>query len=158
VDALHSAGYSTAVGGLGPRMRSLGARSADQLLLNWLTPALAAEAREEAAEVAEATGRPRSGVALYVRTAVDGDALPLLQEEARRYAAIPSYAANFARHGIMPIETTIADTGSGIGDRLDAYLESVDELVLRAITPRASLDDYLRFVRHPDVAARLRLH
>ena len=155
VEALRSAGFGTAVGGLGPRMRSLGARSADSLLLNWLTPALAAEARAEAATAAAAEGRAPGRVALYIRTVMDPDALPLLQAEAGRYAAIPSYAANFARHAISPIDTTIADTGTGIANRLDLYLKSVDEVVLRAVTPHSSLEDYLRFVRHPDVVARL---
>lgn len=155
VEALHEAGYSAAVGGLGPRMRALAARTADGLLLNWLPPALAAEARAEAVTIAQEEGRTPPRVALYVRTVLDARAEERLRAEARRYEAVPSYAANFTRHGITALETTLVDEGAGIGDRLDDCLESVDEVVLRAITPGSSLEDYLAFVDHPDVAARL---
>jgi alkanesulfonate monooxygenase SsuD/methylene tetrahydromethanopterin reductase-like flavin-dependent oxidoreductase (luciferase family) len=156
LDALHAAGWATALGALGPRMRAVGARAADHLLLNWLPPGLSAEARTEARDVAAHEGRTPVRVAMYVRTAVDPAAIINLEEEAGRYARIPSYAANFARHGITPMETTIVDRGAGVADRLDAYLQSVDEVVLRAVTPSSTLEDYLRLVEHPDVVARLR--
>ena len=41
---------------------------------------------------------PRTHVALYVRTALDSDAHARLQVETARYAAVPAYAANFARN------------------------------------------------------------
>ena len=45
------------------------------------------------------------------------------------------------------IDETVLDAGSHpISERLDRYRAAVDEVVLRAITPTDSLDDYLSFV------------
>jgi alkanesulfonate monooxygenase SsuD/methylene tetrahydromethanopterin reductase-like flavin-dependent oxidoreductase (luciferase family) len=121
------------VGALGPKMRALGARVADGLLFNWLTPAAAAEAMAELEP-------PVRGV-LYARTALTPDALPALRVEAARYGSYPSYAANFERIGAAPIDTTIQDV-AGIAD----YIAVVDELVLRVITNEPTLSEYERFL------------
>ncbi|CAN5246999.1 hypothetical protein BH09ACT5_BH09ACT5_07060 [soil metagenome] len=117
------------VGALGPKMRALGARVADGLLLSWLTPEVAAAQRANIRCV------------LYARTALTPDALPALEAEAARYAGHPSYAANFERIGVTPLETTISDR-----DRIDDYLPVVDELVLRVITREPGLAEYERFL------------
>lgn len=123
------------VGGLGPRVRRIGAELADGVLLNWLPPATAAEARDEAAAQAEAAGRPHPLVALYVRTALDPAAHPALIAEAERYAAFPGYAANFARIGQGPLDGSILATDvEGLRARIADYEGAVDELVLRAVT------------------------
>ncbi|MHA7987314.1 LLM class flavin-dependent oxidoreductase [Rathayibacter sp. CAU 1779] len=126
------------VGALGPRMRRLGAESADGILLSWLTPRLAREQADEAHEVT-----PDAHVALYVRAAIDRDAAARLAEEARRYAGYPTYSANFARLGIRAEETVLDP--AAFTDRLAEYREAVDEVVLRAITPGDTVDDYTRF-------------
>lgn len=135
-----------AVGALGPKMRRLAARQADAVVLNWLTPTAAARAmddlRRDSGDRAEAV----RGV-LYVRTITDGAARAALQREADRYGSFASYAANFARLGVQPIDATI-DRGA----TLAAY-DVVDEVVLRAITERGSLDELERFA---DEAARWR--
>src|SRR5690606_29182892 len=92
------------VGALGPRARALAARTADGILFNWLTPAAAAEAT--ATLRADAEGRPVEGV-LYVRAITTAGARDALAAEGARYAGVRQYAANFARLGIDPLDTTL---------------------------------------------------
>jgi alkanesulfonate monooxygenase SsuD/methylene tetrahydromethanopterin reductase-like flavin-dependent oxidoreductase (luciferase family) len=139
---------SIVVGALGPRMRRLAAEQADGVLLNWLTPKAAAEAAEEARDAASAADAVRPRVVLYVRTIADELARPALEQEVARYAAVPSYAANFDRLGIAPADATVTDA-AGL-----ARFDVVDELVLRAITPTNSLAELERFVEE---TARWRL-
>ena len=127
------------VGALGPRMRRTGAEASDGLLLSWLTPEIAADQARHAHELART-----AHVALYVRTAVDPDAIPALDEEAQRYAGYPAYAANFARLGVQAAETLIRP--AALRDRIAAYRAAADEVVLRAITASGSLDEHLRFI------------
>ena len=141
------------LGALGPKMRALGARTADGVLLSWLTPAAAAAAVDDAHRESDAVAQSRPRVAIYARTAVDPAAQGRLDAESAAYGSYPNYAANFARLGIAASDTTIGP--SDVGIRVDAYLESVDELVLRAITPSGTVDDLLRFVENPDLTQRL---
>lgn len=127
-----------AVGALGPRMRRLAARHADAVVLNWLTPAAAARAMDDLRRDAGDRAGAVRGV-LYVRTIVDGAARAALQREADRYGSFASYAANFARLGVQPIDATI-DRGA----TLAAY-DVVDEVVLRAITEHGTLAELERF-------------
>ena len=122
------------VGGLGPRMRALGAELADGLLLNWLTPEAAAAQRSALVE-------PVSTI-LYARAALDPDALPALEAEAARYGSYPPYAANFERIGASPLQTTITDRAG-----IRRYLGAVDELVLRVVTREQTLEAYEEFLR-----------
>ncbi|MEV1129041.1 LLM class flavin-dependent oxidoreductase [Agromyces sp. NPDC049794] len=125
------------VGALGPRMRRLAAEHSDGVLYNWLTPAAATEAMSELRDAG--AGRAVRGV-LYVRTIAEEAARPALEREADRYARVPSYAANFVRLGVQPIDTTISAPAD-----LPAY-DVVDEVVLRAVTPAGSLAELERFV------------
>ncbi len=142
------------LGALGPQMRSLGARMAEGLLLSWLSPEAAANAASDARRAAEEVGRTYPWTMLYARTAVDPAARERLEAETAVYAGYPSYAANFARLGLAPTDTTIGP--DDVGARVDSYLEVVDELVLRAISPSGTLDEILRFVEHPELTERLR--
>ncbi len=130
IDVLRGATDATIlVGALGPRMRALGAEHADGLLLNWLTPAAAADATTLLKSV-----NPEGHAALYARTIVTEDARSALEEEAARYASYPTYAANLERIGAGILETTIDGTVEGhLAARAGEYLGSLDELVLRAI-------------------------
>ncbi|MFE7844340.1 LLM class flavin-dependent oxidoreductase [Microbacterium sp. NPDC057407] len=127
------------VGALGPKMRRTGAEASDGLLLSWLTPDLAARQADEARTIT-----PETHVALYVRAAAEPGAAPALAAETARYAGYPAYAANFARLGIDASQTTIAP-GDGT-DRIDAYRDAVDEVVLRAITADGSGASYARLI------------
>ena len=140
------------VGALGPRMRRLGAEHADGVLLSWLTPAVAAEQAEELRAVGTDAQGERPRIALYARAIVDEAARPALERESVQYGSYPAYAANFARLGIRPIDTTLPAVDGGFAAGVAAYRAAIDELVLRAITPTGSLDDLLAFV---DRAAEL---
>ena len=131
-------GAEIIVGALGPRMRRLAAEQADGALLNWLTPQAAATTT---AELRETAGARRVRSVLYVRTVAEAGARAELEAEAARYEQVPSYAANFARVGIRAIDATIDGAGA-----LAAYDSTVDEIVLRAITPSGSLSELERFV------------
>lgn len=127
------------VGALGPRMRRLAAVAADGPLLSWLTPEVAAEQAAAAHAIS-----PSRHAALYVRAALDPAARGRLLEEAARYTGYPVYAANFARLGIAAAETVLLP--ESFAARIGSYRAAVDEVVLRAITPGDSLDDYRAFV------------
>jgi alkanesulfonate monooxygenase SsuD/methylene tetrahydromethanopterin reductase-like flavin-dependent oxidoreductase (luciferase family) len=127
------------VGALGPKMRRAGAAASDGVLLSWLTPEAATTQAEEARAVA-----PDTHVALYVRTALETGAVPRLADETRRYAGYPAYAANFARLGLAAADTTIGPDHAA--ERIAAYRRTVDEVVLRAITPDDSPGGYERFL------------
>ena len=128
------------VGALGPRTRALAARIADGILFSWLTPAAAAEAMAQLR--ADADGRAVEGV-LYARTIAAPAARPALEAEAARYASYPQYAANFARLGIDPIDTTIELTRPGSAR---AFQVEVDEVVLRLITATDDVDELVRAI------------
>lgn len=137
------------VGALGPRMRRLGATAADGILLNWLTPAAAKDAADEAHAL-----NPSARVALYVRAALDPAALSRLEAEADRYGAVPSYRANFARLGFEPRAASLPDPGgTAPAQTVRDYRDAVDEVVLRVVVAQDTVEDYLRFV---DRAGRLR--
>lgn len=133
---------SVVVGALGPKMRRLGAERADGILLNWFTPAAAAEAMADLHR--DAAGRSTRGV-LYARTIVDPEALPAMHAEAAGYERVAAYAANFARLGFTALDTTIDGT-AGLADPVTKYTNVVDELVLRAVTADGSLASYQRFI------------
>lgn len=135
------------VGGLGPRVRRVGAELADGLLLNWLSPAASAAARDEAVAQAEAADRPRPHVALYARTAVEAAAHAALREEASRYASFPGYRENFERLGEDPLDGSIlAASPAELREGVARYAAAVDELVLRAVTEHGTAAEIRRIV------------
>lgn len=135
------------VGALGPKMRRLGAQLADGLLLTWLAPRFAAEAMADLARDAAEAGRDDIRGVLYARTAVDAAAFGELEREAARYESYPVYAANFERLGERAMDAVITGTTpQQLRTAVAAYTSHVDEVVLRIVTPDASLDSYLRFV------------
>ncbi|NYF17465.1 alkanesulfonate monooxygenase SsuD/methylene tetrahydromethanopterin reductase-like flavin-dependent oxidoreductase (luciferase family) [Microbacterium sp. AK009] len=136
------------VGALGPRMRRLGATAGDGVLLSWLDPEIAAAQAMEAHHADEG-----AHAALYVRAALELDAVPRLEAERDAYAGYPAYAANFARLGLSPADTVI--TPETAAARVPAYLDAADEVVLRMIiADPADSDAAARFI---DRAAELAL-
>lgn len=135
------------VGALGPRMCEVGARAADGVLLNWLTPdylpTLAALTRDEA----QRNGRGSPWVAAYVRLALDGPALDRLRTEADRYAGYPQYAAHFERMGVRAIDTCVFGDARAVQDGLTAFPSNADEVVVRAIAAEESVAAYLDVLR-----------
>lgn len=123
------AGLHVVVGALGPKVRALAARVADGILFNWLTPAAADAASRELHAAA-----PGAEAVLYARAIGEEVARPMLRAEVERYRSIPSYAANFDRLRIDPLDTAL-DLADG---RTVPDFGDLDELVLRAITATGS--------------------
>src|SRR5213083_745318 len=86
---------------------------ADAVLFNWLTPEHARRSAEWVRAGAAAAGRQPPRLFAYVRVALGAAASDRLREEGVRYAAIPAYAAHFARMGVKPVETAIAASSAG---------------------------------------------
>jgi alkanesulfonate monooxygenase SsuD/methylene tetrahydromethanopterin reductase-like flavin-dependent oxidoreductase (luciferase family) len=132
------------VAALGPRMCRLAGEVADGVLFNWLTPEHARRSAEWVREGAAAAGRPSPRLFAYVRVAVGPAGIARLEEEGGRYAAIPAYAAHFARMGAPPDATVVAaPTAAALPDLLARWDGAVDELVVRAITPGDTVEDTL---------------
>jgi alkanesulfonate monooxygenase SsuD/methylene tetrahydromethanopterin reductase-like flavin-dependent oxidoreductase (luciferase family) len=136
------------VAALGPKMCHLAGEIADGVLLNWLTPEHARRSAELVRAGAAAAGRRPPKLFAYVRVALGAAAHDRLRQEADRYAAIPVYAANFARMGVKPVETAIAvETPEAIAPALARWRGVVDELVLRAITGADTVEETVALVR-----------
>ena len=136
------------VAALGPQMCRLAGEVADGVLFNWLTPEHARRSAELVRAGAAAVGRPVPRLFAYVRLALGAAACQRLAEEGARYAAIPAYAANFARMGVKPVETAIAaETPDAIAPALAAWRGAVDEVVLRAITAKDTVDENMALLR-----------
>lgn len=133
---------------LGPRMCRLAGETADAVLFNWLTPAHAQRSAEWVRAAAAAAGRQPPKLFAYVRLALGPGAREKLQAEADRYAAIPAYAAHFARMGATPMQTAIAaQSADAIPLALKTWQGAVDEVVLRAITGRETVEETLALLR-----------
>ena len=76
------------VAAMRPRLCRLGGAIADGVLLNWMPPTQAAQARAWVRGGAEAAGRPPPVTALYVRVAVGSGAQEQLRDDEGRYRNI----------------------------------------------------------------------
>jgi len=136
------------VAALGPQMCRLAGEIADGVLFNWLTPEHARASADLVRSGAAAASRRPPKIFAYVRLAVGAGARDRLAQEADRYGAIPAYAANFARMGVKPVETAIAaESPAAISTALGAWQGVVDEVVIRAITGRDTVEETLTLVR-----------
>jgi len=136
------------VAALGPQMCRVAGEVADAVLFNWLTPEHARRSAEWVRAGAAAAGRQPPRLFAYVRVALGAAASDRLREEGVRYAAIPAYAAHFARMGVKPVETAIAArSADALKAALVAWQGAVDEVVLRAITGGDTVDETLALVR-----------
>jgi alkanesulfonate monooxygenase SsuD/methylene tetrahydromethanopterin reductase-like flavin-dependent oxidoreductase (luciferase family) len=136
------------VAALGPQMCRLAGEVADAVLLNWLTPEHARLSAQWVRDGATAAGRRPPTLYAYVRVALGAGARDRLQEEGARYAAIPAYAAHFTRMGVKPVDTAVAaESPEALAGSLSAWDGAVDEVVLRAITGRDTVEENLALVR-----------
>jgi alkanesulfonate monooxygenase SsuD/methylene tetrahydromethanopterin reductase-like flavin-dependent oxidoreductase (luciferase family) len=141
-------GTRVIVAALGPKMCELAGEIADGVLFNFVTPEHARASAELVRAGARKAGRPVPALYSYVRVALGAASRARLQDEADRYGKIPAYAANFARMGVKPIDTTImAETPAALRAAIARWDGVVDELVLRAITPADTVDETLALVR-----------
>jgi alkanesulfonate monooxygenase SsuD/methylene tetrahydromethanopterin reductase-like flavin-dependent oxidoreductase (luciferase family) len=136
------------VAALGPQMCRLAGEIADGVLLNWLTPEHARLSAEWVRAGAAAARRPPPKLFAYVRVALGSAACDRLADEGARYAAIPAYAAHFARMAVKPVQTAIAaPSPDAIPVALAQWQGAVDELVLRAITGADTVEENLALLR-----------
>jgi alkanesulfonate monooxygenase SsuD/methylene tetrahydromethanopterin reductase-like flavin-dependent oxidoreductase (luciferase family) len=136
------------VAALGPKMCQLAGEVADGVLFNWLTPEYARRSAELVRAGAASARRQPPKLLAYVRAAVGAAARDRLNEEGARYAAIPAYAANFARMGVKPVDTAIAvQRPEALAPALAAWRGVVDEVVIRAITATDTVEEHLDLLR-----------
>jgi alkanesulfonate monooxygenase SsuD/methylene tetrahydromethanopterin reductase-like flavin-dependent oxidoreductase (luciferase family) len=137
-------GVRLVVAALGPGMCRLAGEIADGVLFNWLTPEYAKTAGSWVRAGAETARRPAPTLCAYVRVALGAAAEKRLGDEAARYAAIPAYAAHFERMGVKPADTAIAGaTPQAVAAGLRRWQGLLDEIVVRAITARDTIEDNL---------------
>lgn len=133
---------------LGPQMCRLAGEVADGVLFNWLTPEHARQSAEWVSAGAAAAGRQRPKLFAYVRVALGSAASDRLAAEAARYAAIPAYAAHFARMGVKPEETAIAaQSPDAVPPALGKWQGAVDQIVVRAITGKDTVEENVALLR-----------
>jgi alkanesulfonate monooxygenase SsuD/methylene tetrahydromethanopterin reductase-like flavin-dependent oxidoreductase (luciferase family) len=136
------------VAALGPKMCHLAGEIADGVLFNWLTPEHARTAAGWVKEGARAAKRQPPKLFAYVRLAIGPAAIDRLADEGTRYASIPAYGAHFERMGVKPVETCIAVQGSdAVAPALAKWRGVLDEVVIRAITARDTVEEHVALVR-----------
>jgi alkanesulfonate monooxygenase SsuD/methylene tetrahydromethanopterin reductase-like flavin-dependent oxidoreductase (luciferase family) len=97
-------GWDILVAALGPRMVELGARDADGLILNWLTPESAAASVAKAREASSGARTPR--VVLYLRLMPRQAA----QADAESYDSLINYHRNFLAQGLTSPDAIVNGT------------------------------------------------
>ena len=120
------------IGAMRPHLCRLGGLLADGVLLNWMLPAHAAQARRWVDEGAVAAGRAAPTTALYIRVAVGGGAAQRLRDEEGRYRRLA--AAHFAAMNAPP--GTVGVAGSAhhdVADALAPYHSAVDLPIVRVL-------------------------
>jgi alkanesulfonate monooxygenase SsuD/methylene tetrahydromethanopterin reductase-like flavin-dependent oxidoreductase (luciferase family) len=136
------------VAALGPRMCRLAGELADGVLFNWLTPEYARVSADLVRAGAAEAGRRPPRLCAYVRAALGPGAIARLGAEADRYAGIPAYASHFERMGVRPVETAIAASSPDAISRALAHWHGVvEEIVVRAVTDRDTVEENLALVR-----------
>lgn len=122
------------VAAIGPRMLTLAGEIADGVLLDWPAPSYVVDATAIVARGAAGVERPRPWVGGYVFTAVGSPGIAQLRIEAEYYAAIPSYAAHFARMGVEQMNTVAyGEDAAALGRALAPFDAVLDETVVRAV-------------------------
>jgi alkanesulfonate monooxygenase SsuD/methylene tetrahydromethanopterin reductase-like flavin-dependent oxidoreductase (luciferase family) len=123
------------VAAMRPRMCRLGGAIADGVLLNWMVPAQAAEARRWVHEGAEAAGRAAPVVASYVRVAVGHHAAERLHNEESRYRGInEAHQEHFEAMNAELGSVGVAASGRpGVLDGLAPYHSVLDLPIARIL-------------------------
>lgn len=141
-------GVRLVVAALGPKMSRLAGEVADGVLFNWLTPEHARVSAGWVREGAAAAKRQPPKLFAYVRLAIGAAACDRLADEGARYDSIPAYKAHFLRMGVKPVDTCIAvQTADAIAPALAKWRGVLDEIVVRAIPARDTVEDHLALIR-----------
>lgn len=123
-------GFEILVGALGPKMLALGAREADGVVLNWLTPEHAGTTVAQVRQAADPAG-PAPTTVLYVRISPPQAA----RADAVAYDGLANYHHHFQAQGLDSPEAIVAgaclpaDDPAAARDRLAAYAEAGVEVV-----------------------------
>jgi len=101
------------IAALGPKMCRLAGEIADGVILNWATPAYAAEAVANVRAGAAQAGRDPASIeiAMYLRVApgdASGETRLALARDIASYAALPFYRAMMDAEGFASITSTVA--------------------------------------------------
>ncbi len=150
VAALRSSvpGARLVVAALGPKMCRLAGEIADGVLFNWITPEHARVSAEWVRDGARAAKRQAPKLFGYVRLAIGQAAKNRLQDEGTRYAGLPAYGAHFERMGVKPVDACVAvDSADAVAPALAKWRGVLDEIVVRAITARDTVEDHVALVR-----------
>jgi alkanesulfonate monooxygenase SsuD/methylene tetrahydromethanopterin reductase-like flavin-dependent oxidoreductase (luciferase family) len=141
-------GVRLIVAALGPKMSRLAGEVADGVLFNWLTPEHARVSAGWVREGAAAAKRQPPKLFAYVRVAIGTAACDRLADEAARYDAIPAYNAHFVRMGVKPVDTCVAvQNADDVVPALARWRSVLDEVVVRAIVARDTIDEHVAVVR-----------
>jgi alkanesulfonate monooxygenase SsuD/methylene tetrahydromethanopterin reductase-like flavin-dependent oxidoreductase (luciferase family) len=124
------------VGAMRPRMCQLGGAIADGVLLNWMLPTQAAQARRWVQQGADQAGRAAPVVASYVRVAVGDGARQRLRDEERHYRNINEahrqhFQAMDVRLGSVGVA---ASARPEVLDELAPYHSALDLPIARLLT------------------------
>jgi alkanesulfonate monooxygenase SsuD/methylene tetrahydromethanopterin reductase-like flavin-dependent oxidoreductase (luciferase family) len=126
------------VAAMRPRLCRLGGALADGVLLNWMLPAQAEEARRWVGEGADQAGRRAPVVASYVRVAVGTGASQRLRDEEERYRNInEAHRRHFAAMDV-PLGSVgvVASTRAEAQDQLAPYQSVLDLPIVRVLADR----------------------
>jgi alkanesulfonate monooxygenase SsuD/methylene tetrahydromethanopterin reductase-like flavin-dependent oxidoreductase (luciferase family) len=123
------------VAAMRPGLCRLGGAVADGVLLNWMLPDHAAEARRWVQEGADEAGRAAPVVASYVRVAVGSGSLRRLRDEEGRYRAInEGHRKHFAAMEVPLGSVGIAaSTRPEVHERLAPYQSALDLPIVRVL-------------------------
>jgi alkanesulfonate monooxygenase SsuD/methylene tetrahydromethanopterin reductase-like flavin-dependent oxidoreductase (luciferase family) len=131
------------VAGMRPRLCHLGGAIADGVLLNWMLPAQAAQARRWVHEGAAEVGRAAPMTASYVRVAVGPGSSDRLREDEGRYRTINrGHQRHFAAMNVPLGNVGVAASDrTGVIEGLEPYRAAIDLPIVRvlAATQAASL-------------------
>jgi alkanesulfonate monooxygenase SsuD/methylene tetrahydromethanopterin reductase-like flavin-dependent oxidoreductase (luciferase family) len=123
-DLAFGAGFPVLIGALGPRMVSLGAKEADGVVLNWLTPAHARDTVERVRTEARPGTAPTT--VLYVRMSPPEAA----HADAVNYDALDNYHRHFVSQGLHDADAIVAGAclpshdGAAARDRIAEYADA----------------------------------
>jgi alkanesulfonate monooxygenase SsuD/methylene tetrahydromethanopterin reductase-like flavin-dependent oxidoreductase (luciferase family) len=123
------------VAAMRPRLCRLGGAIADGVLLNWMPPARAAQAREWVREGAAEHGRPAPTVASYVRVAVGPGAKRRLSDEETFYRTVDAgHRRHFAALD-LPLGSVgiVASQRSDLLDALAPYHAALELPIVRVL-------------------------
>jgi alkanesulfonate monooxygenase SsuD/methylene tetrahydromethanopterin reductase-like flavin-dependent oxidoreductase (luciferase family) len=129
-------GTRIVVAAMRPGMCRLGGAIADGVLLNWMLPAQAAQARRWVQEGADQAGRAAPVVASYVRVAVGGGSRQRLRGEERHYRNINEAHRQHFEAMDVPLGSVgvAASARPGVLDGLAPYHSALDLPIARLLT------------------------